>query len=86
MLAVVLAARHHIGIQRVFFVGVIALIASTAGLAWTASDGTIILYQLGDWAAPVRDCVGRGYTVDIDGLDDSDARCLCCLLDRVWMG
>jgi multicomponent K+:H+ antiporter subunit D len=50
---IVLAARYHIGIQRVFsLVGVIALIAIAAGLAWTASDGTIILYQLGDWAAP----------------------------------
>ncbi len=50
---IVLAARYHIGIQRVFsLVGVLALIAITAGLAWTASDGTIILYQLGDWAAP----------------------------------
>lgn len=50
---IVLAARYHIGIQRVFsLVGVMALIAIAAGLAWTASDGTIILYQLGDWAAP----------------------------------
>ncbi|MCL4151914.1 UNVERIFIED_CONTAM: hypothetical protein GTU68_049724 [Idotea baltica] len=50
---IVLAARYHIGIQRVFsLVGVLALIAISAGLAWTASDGTIILYQLGDWAAP----------------------------------
>lgn len=50
---IVLAARYHIGIQRVFSVtGVLALIAITAGLAWQASDGTIILYQLSDWAAP----------------------------------
>ncbi len=50
---IVLAARYHIGIQRVFSVaGVLALIAMAAGLAWEASDGTIILYQLGDWAAP----------------------------------
>lgn len=50
---IVLAARYHIGIQRVFsLVGVIALIAISAGLSWTASDGTILLYQLGDWAAP----------------------------------
>ena len=50
---IVLAARYHIGIQRVFsVVGVLALIAIAAGLAWTASDGTIMLYQLGDWAAP----------------------------------
>lgn len=50
---IVLAARYHIGIQRVFSVaGVLALIAICAGLAWEASDGTVMLYQLGDWAAP----------------------------------
>ncbi|SFR39330.1 monovalent cation/H+ antiporter subunit D [Litoreibacter janthinus] len=50
---IVLAARYHIGIQRVFsIVGVLMLIAITGGLAWTAADGTIMLYQLGDWAAP----------------------------------
>ncbi|WP_227272090.1 monovalent cation/H+ antiporter subunit D [Roseobacter weihaiensis] len=50
---IVLAARYHIGIQRVFSVaGVLMLIAIAAGLAWQASDGTITLYQLGDWAAP----------------------------------
>lgn len=50
---IVLAARYHIGIQRVFsIVGVVALIAIAAGLSWQASDGTILIYQLGDWAAP----------------------------------
>ena len=50
---IVLAARYHIGIQRVFsMVGVITLIIISASLAWTTSDGTILLYQLGDWAAP----------------------------------
>ena len=50
---IVLAARYHIGIQRVFSVaGVVGLIVIAAGLAWQASDGTITLYQLGDWAAP----------------------------------
>ncbi len=50
---IVLAARYHVGIQRVLSVtGVIALIAITAGLASQASDGTVTLYQLGDWAAP----------------------------------
>ena len=50
---IVLAARYHIGIQRVFSVaGVIAQIILAAGLAWTTSDGTVLLYQLGDWAAP----------------------------------
>ena len=50
---IVLAARHHIVIQRVFgVVGVLALIAISSGLAWQASDGTITLYQLSDWTAP----------------------------------
>ena len=50
---IVLAARYHIGIQRVFAIaGVLAQLAIAIGLAWTASDGTIMLYQLGDWAAP----------------------------------
>ncbi|MEP2641333.1 monovalent cation/H+ antiporter subunit D [Roseobacter sp.] len=50
---IVLAARYHISIQRVFsVVGVLALIGIAAGLMWQTSDGTIILYQLGDWAAP----------------------------------
>ena len=50
---IVLAARHHIGIQRVFSVaGVLALVAISAGLAWQAADGTVLLYRLGDWAAP----------------------------------
>ncbi|NND22998.1 MAG: monovalent cation/H+ antiporter subunit D [Woeseia sp.] len=50
---IVLAARYHIGIQRVFsVVGVAALIAIAAGLVWQTSDGTIVLYKLGDWAAP----------------------------------
>ncbi|MGB3245880.1 MAG: monovalent cation/H+ antiporter subunit D [Sulfitobacter sp.] len=50
---IVLAARYHIGIQRVLSVtAVVALIAIAAGLAWQASDGTITLYQMSDWAAP----------------------------------
>ncbi len=50
---IVLAARYHIGIQRAVSVaGVLALIAIAAGLAWQASDGTVTVYQLGDWAAP----------------------------------
>jgi multicomponent K+:H+ antiporter subunit D len=50
---IVLAARYHIGIQRAFSVfGALALIVIAAGLAWQTSDGTILLYQLSDWAAP----------------------------------
>lgn len=50
---IILAARYHITIQRVMSVsGLVGLIAVAAGLAWQASDGTVTLYQLGDWAAP----------------------------------
>ena len=50
---IVLAARYHIGIQRVLsVVGVLALIAIAAALAWQTADGSIILYRMGDWAAP----------------------------------
>ena len=50
---IILAARYHIGIQRVLSVaGVLALVVIAAGLAWQAADGTIILYLMGDWAAP----------------------------------
>ncbi|MFO7804914.1 MAG: monovalent cation/H+ antiporter subunit D [Paracoccaceae bacterium] len=50
---VVLAARNHISIQRVFsLAGVAAMIAIAIGLVIETADGTIMLYQLGDWAAP----------------------------------
>jgi multicomponent K+:H+ antiporter subunit D len=50
---IILAARYHIGIQRVFSVaGVLAMIAIALGLAIETSDGSVMLYQLGDWAAP----------------------------------
>ncbi|TDT77074.1 multisubunit potassium/proton antiporter PhaD subunit [Litoreibacter halocynthiae] len=50
---IVLAARYHIGIQRTLSIaGVLALIGIAAGLAFQVSDGTIVLYQLSDWAAP----------------------------------
>jgi multicomponent K+:H+ antiporter subunit D len=50
---IVLAARYHIGIQRVLSVaGVVALIALSAALAWQVTDGSVMYYRLGDWAAP----------------------------------
>ena len=50
---IVLGVRHHLMLQRVFaLAGTGTLLAIAAGLFWTASDGTITLYQLGDWAAP----------------------------------
>ncbi|MEN8934905.1 MAG: monovalent cation/H+ antiporter subunit D, partial [Planktotalea arctica] len=50
---IVLAARYHIGIQRAFSVaGVLALIGIALSLVFQTSDGSVLLYQLGDWAAP----------------------------------
>ena len=50
---IVLAARYHITIQRVFSIaGVLAQIVVALGLTMQAADGTVTLYQLGDWAAP----------------------------------
>ena len=50
---IVLAARYHITIQRAFsLAGVVAQVVIAAALAWNVSDGSVLLYQLGDWAAP----------------------------------
>ena len=50
---IVLAARHHITIQRsVSVAGIAALVVISAALAWEVSDGSVIYYRLGDWAAP----------------------------------
>ena len=50
---IVLAARYHVGIQRVFsIVGVGTQIVLAAALLWQASDGTVAVYQLSAWAAP----------------------------------
>jgi multicomponent K+:H+ antiporter subunit D len=49
----VLVLRHHIVLQRVFSVAAAtALLAIAAGLFLRTADGTVILYQLGHWAAP----------------------------------
>ncbi len=50
---IVLAARYHVGIQRVFSVaGVVALIGLSLALVAEVSDGSVLYYRLGDWAAP----------------------------------
>lgn len=50
---IVLAARYHIGIQRIFSVaGVVFLIGLSAALAWQVSDGSVLYYRLSNWAAP----------------------------------
>ncbi|WP_339759336.1 monovalent cation/H+ antiporter subunit D [uncultured Sulfitobacter sp.] len=49
----VLVARYHLTIQRVFSVaGSLMLLGLALGLFWQASDGTVSLYQLGNWSAP----------------------------------
>ncbi|TMM55426.1 monovalent cation/H+ antiporter subunit D [Sulfitobacter sabulilitoris] len=49
----VLTARHHLMLQRIFSMsGALALFGVAAGLFWQASDDTITLYQLGNWPAP----------------------------------
>ncbi len=50
---IVLGARYHISIQRtVSIAGILAQIAIALGLFMQTADGSVILYQLGDWAAP----------------------------------
>ena len=49
----VLMVREHIVVQRALsMAGALALTVISAGLFWQASDGTITLYQLGNWPAP----------------------------------
>ncbi|MEM8870727.1 MAG: monovalent cation/H+ antiporter subunit D [Pseudomonadota bacterium] len=49
----ILAARYHMTLQRVFsLAGVTATFGLAVGLFWQASDGTISVYLLGDWQAP----------------------------------
>ncbi len=50
---ILLVVRFHLNLSRVFSVaGVMALLVIGAALAWQASDGTVSMYQLGNWAAP----------------------------------
>jgi multicomponent K+:H+ antiporter subunit D len=50
---IILAARYHMGIQRAVSVGgILGMIAVSLGLVLETSDGTVMLYQAGDWAAP----------------------------------
>ncbi len=49
----VLVARYHLMIQRVFSVaGTLAVFGLAVGLFWQASDGTVSVYLLGNWSAP----------------------------------
>ncbi|MGY9045914.1 hypothetical protein P775_02300 [Puniceibacterium antarcticum] len=50
---ILLVVRFHLTLARTFSVaGVASLLAIAAGLAWRASDGSIDIYQLGNWSAP----------------------------------
>jgi multicomponent K+:H+ antiporter subunit D len=45
--------RHDISLARIgSTIGTVLLVAIAAGLFWTASDGQIHVYRLGDWPAP----------------------------------
>lgn len=49
----VLMVREHLVVQRALsMAGTLAITAIAIGLFWQASDGTITLYQLGNWPAP----------------------------------
>ena len=49
----VLVVRFHLVLQRVFsLAATLVLLAVAAGLLARVSDGTVLLYQLGNWAAP----------------------------------
>ena len=49
----VMSMRHELVLQRVASVtGAVALVAVTLGLAAQAADGTIQVYELGNWPAP----------------------------------
>ena len=51
--AMVLIMRHHLLLQRTFSVSsIVILLAVAAGQAWQAAEGTITVYELGDWPAP----------------------------------
>jgi len=50
---IVLVVRYHPLLQRVFsLAGAVALLAVATGLFWKTADGTVLIYQLGNWAAP----------------------------------
>lgn len=50
---IVLWMRHDLVLQRVFSVaGSAALVAVSIWLAWLAGSGEIIVYRMGNWAAP----------------------------------
>lgn len=50
---IVLAMRHHQGLQRIFSIGTcVALVAIAIGLAVESASGRIGVYELGNWPAP----------------------------------
>jgi multicomponent K+:H+ antiporter subunit D len=50
---IVLAARYHPMLQRVFSLATVGVcLAMALGLLVAVADGSILLYQLGNWAAP----------------------------------
>ncbi len=50
---IIMVLRYHLDLQRIFSIaGTVALVAISLALAVQASDGTIQVYDLGNWPAP----------------------------------
>jgi len=50
---IIMAVRHHIDLQRIFSVASAVLLAAiSVTLAAKAADGSVYVYELGDWPAP----------------------------------
>lgn len=50
---IIMVLRHHLSLQRIFSLAcTVALLAITLGLAVQAADGTVQVYELGNWPAP----------------------------------
>lgn len=50
---IIMAVRHHLDLQRIFSLASVVLLAAiTLTLAAQAADGSVHVYELGDWPAP----------------------------------
>jgi len=54
---ILMAIRFHSDLQRVFSVASVVVLNIIAfALLWRAMDGSIEVYELGDWPAPLASC------------------------------
>ncbi|SCZ55152.1 multisubunit potassium/proton antiporter, PhaD subunit [Epibacterium ulvae] len=50
---ITMVTRHHMDLTRVFSVAAsVLMVIFTLALGWQAADGTVQVYELGDWQAP----------------------------------